>query len=137
MSVKGTIHLTRIASVYSPLEMYATQAHANPDKVHLILPHTDTTGVINEHSTERMSFRTKPRVKDAIQRAAALAGVDDSVFTMNAAYKAEMEIIAAHEHTMLTPVDHQAFFAALDRPPAPNPKLRVAFARHNETIASK
>lgn len=102
-----------------------------------MLAHTDATGAIDERSTERMSFRTKPRIKDAIQKAAALAGVDDSVFTMNAAYKAAMETIAAHEHTMLAPVDHQAFFAALDRPPAPSAKLRAAFARHNETIASK
>ncbi len=100
-------------------------------------PRTDATAAINERSTERMSFRTKPRIKDAIQRAAALAGVDASVFLMSAAYKAAIETIAAHEHKMLAPVDHQAFFAALDRPPAPNPKLRVAFARHNETIASK
>ncbi|MEO5598712.1 MAG: DUF1778 domain-containing protein, partial [Novosphingobium sp.] len=38
-----------------------------------------------------MSFRTKPRIKETIQKAAALSGVDDSVFTMNAAYKAAME----------------------------------------------
>ncbi len=37
-------------------------------------PRTDATAAINERSTERMSFRTKPRIKDAIQRAAALAG---------------------------------------------------------------
>lgn len=84
-----------------------------------------------------MSFMTKPRIKDAIKQAAALAGVVDSVFTMNGAYQRAMETIAAHEHTMLAPVDHQAFFASLDRPPAPNPKLRVAFARHNEAISSK
>lgn len=45
---------------------------------------------IEERSSERMNFRTKPRIKKAIQQAAALAGVDDSVFTMNAAYKAAM-----------------------------------------------
>jgi len=64
-------------------------------------------------------------------------GVDDSVFTMNAAYKAAMETISAHEHTMLEPVDHEAFFTALDRPAAPTGKLRAAFARHKETIDSK
>ncbi|KPF91393.1 hypothetical protein IP81_10745 [Novosphingobium sp. AAP83] len=102
-----------------------------------MLAHNDASGAIDERSTERMSFRTKPRIKDAIQKAAALAGVDDSVFTLNAAYKAAMDTIAAHEHTMLAPVDREAFFAALDRPPAPNAKLRAAFARHNETLASK
>ncbi|PTQ12136.1 hypothetical protein CLG96_06125 [Sphingomonas oleivorans] len=97
----------------------------------------DDISAIDERSSERMSFRTKPRIKETIQKAAALSGVDDSAFTMNAAYKAAMETIAAHEHTMLQPIDHKAFFAALDRPAAPTNKLRAAFARHRETIDSK
>jgi len=56
---------------------------------------------------------------------------------MNAAYRAALETISAHEHMMLEPVDHMAFFAALDRPAAPTDKLRAAFARHGETIESK
>jgi uncharacterized protein (DUF1778 family) len=97
----------------------------------------DEIGDIEERSSERMNFRTKPRIKRAIQRAAALAGVDDSVFTINAAYKAAMETIAAHERTTLQPVDHDVFFAALDTPPAPTEKLRAAFQRYGETIAGK
>ena len=41
-----------------------------------------------ERSLVRMNFRTKPRIKATIQRAAALAGLDDSAFTMQAAYQA-------------------------------------------------
>jgi uncharacterized protein (DUF1778 family) len=37
-----------------------------------------------ERNTERMNFRVKPRIKATIQRAAALSGVDDSVFAMSA-----------------------------------------------------
>jgi uncharacterized protein (DUF1778 family) len=96
----------------------------------------DEVGAIDERSSERMNFRTKPRIKQAIQRAAALSGVDDSVFTMNAAYRSAMETIAAHERTVLQPVDHAAFFAALDTPPAPTARLRNALARHRETIVS-
>ena len=40
----------------------------------------DTTRVIDERNEARMNFRTKPRIKTAIQQAAALSGVDDSVF---------------------------------------------------------
>jgi uncharacterized protein (DUF1778 family) len=97
----------------------------------------DKIAEVEERSSERMNFRTKPRIKQAIQRAAALSGVDDSVFTMNAAYQAAGETIAAHERTVLQPVDHQAFFAALDNPPAPSEKLRSAFNRHKETIATR
>ena len=97
----------------------------------------DQVSELDELSTERMNFRTKPRIKQAIQRAAALAGVDDSVFTMNAAYASALETIEAHERTFLAPVDHKAFFAAMDAPPAPSDKLRQAFARHRETVSSR
>lgn len=97
----------------------------------------DQASDIKERNSARVSFRTKPRIKAAIQRAAALSGVNDSVFTMNAAYKSAIETIAAHERTSLHAVDHDAFFSALDTPPAPNDKLRAAFKRHNATIDSK
>lgn len=97
----------------------------------------DQVSDIQERSSERMNFRTKPRIKQAIQQAAALSGVDDSVFTMNAAYRSALETIMTHERTTLHPVDHQAFFAALDTPPPPTDRLRIAFARHRETITSK
>ncbi len=102
-----------------------------------MLAFDDATKGLNERSSERMNFRTKPRIKAMIQRAAALSGVDDSVFTMNAAYKSAMETIAAHERTSLQPADYAAFFEALDNPPAPTAKLRAAFARHRQTIDSK
>ena len=102
-----------------------------------MLEFQDQVGTIEERSSERMNFRTKPRIKQAIQQAAALSGVDGSVFTMNAAYQLALETIAAHERTTLQPVDHQAFFAALDAPSAATDRLRAAFARHRETITSR
>lgn len=89
---------------------------------------------IDERSSERMNFRTKPRIKRAIQRAAALSGVDDSSFAMNAAYKSALETIAAHEFTALKPVDHAALFEALDSPSAPNARLLAAAARRREIV---
>ena len=97
----------------------------------------DEVSEIDEKSSERMNFRAKPRIKEAIQRAAALSGVDDSVFTMSAAYRAAMDTIAAHERTLLRPVDHATFFTILDNPPAPTAHLRAAFARHRKTVISK
>lgn len=102
-----------------------------------MLAFDDMTQAIDERNTERMNFRTKPRIKQAIQQAAALSGVDDSVFTMNAAYRSAMETIAAHERTVLQPVDHAAFFTALDNPPAPTDRLTKAFDRHRKTIVSR
>lgn len=97
----------------------------------------DTTADIDERSSERMNFRAKPRIKKAIQRAAALSGVDDSVFTMNAAYRSAIETIAEHERTVLQPVDHTALFEALDNPPAPTKRLHEAFERHGKTVTSR
>lgn len=97
----------------------------------------DDTKDIDGRASERMNFRTKPHIKRAIQQAAALSGVDDSVFTMNAAYRSALETIAAHERTMLDPADHAAFFSALDNPPTPTAKLRDTFARHRSRVTSK
>lgn len=97
----------------------------------------DKAAHVDERSSERMNFRTKPRIKQAIQRAAALSGVDDSVFTINAAYRSAIETITTHERTTLSPVDQQAFFAVLDNPPAPTDSLRAAFRRHRQTIESR
>jgi len=97
----------------------------------------DVTLDIDEPNSARMNFRTKERVKSAIQRAAALSGLDDSAFTINAAYQSAIATIAAHEATLLQPADHQAFFDALDNPPAATDRLKEAFRRHGDTVASK
>ncbi|AVF02886.1 MAG: DUF1778 domain-containing protein [Devosia indica] len=97
----------------------------------------DTTKDIDERASERMNFRTKPHIKEAIHRAATLSGVDDSVFTMSAAYRSALETIAAHERTVLEPVDHAAFFDALDNPSQPTARLKDAFARHKSRVLSK
>lgn len=93
--------------------------------------------LVEERSTERMNFRVKPRIKSAIQHAAALSGVDDSVFAMSAAYKAALDIIALHDRTMLQPEEYQAFFKALDEGAKPNAKLKAALDRHDATIISR
>lgn len=97
----------------------------------------DPTQDIDERASERMNFRTKPHIKRTIQRAAALAGMDDSVFTMNAAYTSALKTIAAHERTRLAPVDHDAFFKALETPAEPSEKLRAAARRHAGRVTSK
>lgn len=97
----------------------------------------DRTAALGERSTARMNFRTKPHVKAAIQRAAALTGVDDSVFAINAAYKAAIEAIETHERMMLDPADHQAFFDALDNPGAPTPALLDAVAGYKARLSNQ
>lgn len=90
-----------------------------------------------ERALVRMNFRTKPRIKAAIQRAAALAGLDDSSFTMQAAYEAARAVINAHERTELLGIDHAAFFAALDQPAPVTPALKEAFERYQRTVLAR
>ena len=90
-----------------------------------------------ERSLVRMNFRTQPRIKATIQRAAALAGLDDSAFTMQAAYQAARAVIQAHEYTELQGIDHAAFFDALDQPVPPTQALKAAFQRHQRTVVSR
>lgn len=97
----------------------------------------DRLGSISERSSKRMSFRTRPSIKQAIQRAAAMTGVDASVFIAGAAYKAAAKVVQAHERTVLALVDHAAFFAAMDAPPRPADRLRRAFVRHRETVTGR
>jgi len=99
-----------------------------------MLSHKDNTAGIVGRSTERMNFRTKPHIKQTIQQAAALAGVDDSVFTMSAAFQSAMATIEAHERTQLQPVDHIAFFDALDNPSAPTDALRDAAKQYSSKV---
>ncbi|WAC47878.1 DUF1778 domain-containing protein [Asticcacaulis sp. SL142] len=102
-----------------------------------MLAFNDATTEIDEPNSERMNFRTKARIKKAIQRAAALSGVDDSAFTLSAAYQSALATIAAHERTLLAPADHELFFAALDNPAAPTEALKAAFQRHKDTVISE
>ncbi len=97
----------------------------------------DNSDVVDELSSARMSFRTKPRIKNTISQAAALAGVDDSAFTMSAAYQAALITIEAHERTRLQPVDHSAFFEALDNTPAPTDALRAAARKHRDRVSAR
>ncbi len=97
----------------------------------------DISQTREDRATERMHFRTKPHVKQAIQRAAAISGVDETAFAMNAAYVSALATIKAHERTLLQPVDHDAFFDALDNPRSPTDYLRKAFASHKSRVVSK
>jgi uncharacterized protein (DUF1778 family) len=84
----------------------------------------------------RMELRTKQVVKDMIHHAALMSGVDDSVFALNAAYKAAVETINSYETTVLGPEDRKAFFDALDNPGEPKPALIDAFERHKRLVIS-
>lgn len=99
-----------------------------------MLAFVDHTLEAEGRADARMNFRTKARIKATIQKAAALSGVDDSTFTMSAAYDHALKVINTHENTFLKDVDHEVFFAALDNPPEPTDALKAAFAQHTNEL---
>lgn len=96
---------------------------------------TDHVSAVPEKNDARLNIRTKASIKEAIEVAAELSGMDLSTFTTNAAYLRAQDVIAAHERTFLAPVDHAAFFDALERPAAPTEKLLAAAKLHKEIVA--
>lgn len=90
-----------------------------------------------ERATERMNFRMKPHIKRTVQRAAAISGVDDTAFGVNALYKAALETLEAHERITLSQADLEAIFAALDDPPPPTDALRKAAERYHERYSGR
>ena len=59
------------------------------------------------------------------------------LFLIAASLNSPLETIAAHERTVLQPLDHAAFFAALDQPPAATDRLKAAAERHRKTVESR
>lgn len=99
-----------------------------------MLSFTDQTAALDEPKTARMEQRTKPHVKAAIQRAAALLGVDETTFVTSVAYERARVALREHELTVLQPADRDAFLAALDAPPAATDALREAARLHKARV---
>ncbi len=99
-----------------------------------MLPFDDGTRALDEPKSARMEQRTKPHVKAAIQKAAALMGVDETAFVTAAAYERALESIAAHERTVLSAQDRDVFLAALEAPAAPTEALREAVRMRDRRV---
>jgi len=85
-------------------------------------------------STARFNVRTRPHVKALIQHAAALTGVDDTTFIMNAAYDAAVESIERYERIVLSNADAIAVLAAIENPPPPTEVMREAMRDYRKLV---
>lgn len=94
----------------------------------------DSAAAIEEPKTARMEQRTKAHVKERIQRAAALLGVDETTFVNSVAYERARKTIEDHERTVLAPEDRAEFLALIDAPAIPADTLKVAVERHREIV---
>lgn len=77
-------------------------------------------------SNSRMSLRIKPKDKALLLRAVALEDTDLTDFVVRSAVRAAKAVIREEEHIRLSGRDSQRVLELLEKPPAPNEKLRKA-----------
>lgn len=64
----------------------------------------------------RCEYRTYPEVKQAVSRAAARVGMDETAFVMNAAYEAARKVELSEQQTAIPLAHQKAFLDALEAP---------------------
>lgn len=74
----------------------------------------------------RMHFRLPQEIKEVIERAAVLSGLNLTEFAVNALLKTANAVIEEHQLRTLTDRDRDLFLALLDREEGPNEALRKA-----------
>lgn len=92
----------------------------------------DTSSVKSERFEVRLQARSKARV----EKAAMLSGYNLSEFTRRSLIDSADAVIEAHERTQLTPIDHAAFFDAINTP-QDIATLREAFDRLSQEVESR
>ena len=84
---------------------------------------------VTEARDETINLRASQRQKALIDRAAAALGRNRSDFMLESACKEAEAVLLDRRYIELSPKDFKFFLAALDRPPAANPKLRRLLKR--------
>lgn len=79
-----------------------------------MLAFRDATIDVREPKSARLEQRTKPRVKEVIEKAAACLGVDTSDFVTSAAYREAIQTLSAQRRTALDERASRTFFAAME-----------------------
>lgn len=80
------------------------------------------TGLANKKY--RLNLRTTRRQRKLIEVAASLCGEDMTDFVMTSAYNRAEQVLAERRSFELPAERWKKFIAALDRRPAPHPRLR-------------
>jgi uncharacterized protein (DUF1778 family) len=78
------------------------------------------------HDNNRLALRVRPADKATIMRAVALARTDMTTFILSTALREARSVIEEHERVKLTGRDSRRVMELLEKPPAPNAKLRKA-----------
>jgi uncharacterized protein (DUF1778 family) len=82
-----------------------------------------------ESRSERVDLRMTPSAKQTLQQAANASNKTLTEFLLDTGMQAAYETLADRRVFLLKEEQWAAFTAALDAPPADNPRLRALFAR--------
>jgi uncharacterized protein (DUF1778 family) len=85
--------------------------------------------VLSESRSERVDLRMTPAAKRTLMQAATAANKTLTEFLLDSGLHAAFDTLADRRVFVLDDAQWQAFVAALERPPADNPKLRRLLAR--------
>ncbi len=91
-------------------------------------------GSPQDAKSERIQARTTRRVKERIERAAAMRGVSLSDFLISTALEEADKTLQSYEQIELSALDSQAFVTALLDPPTPNEELLAARRRYHAEV---
>jgi uncharacterized protein (DUF1778 family) len=84
----------------------------------------------------RLELRLASQKKELLARAATVRGQSVSEFVMASALLRARKILATEESLMLSELDRDVFFQALENPPEATYELKKAFSRHKELVKS-
>lgn len=82
---------------------------------------------------ERISSRVPKPVRKTLEEAAALSGATLNQFVVQAALKEAHAVLERERFVRLSRRDAEAFFKALENPPAPNKQLKSAVAAYRRS----
>jgi uncharacterized protein (DUF1778 family) len=83
----------------------------------------------------RLDFRLNRRVKEVIERAAAVSGQSVSEFAVSTLYRTATEVLEKEQVTRLSNRDRDVFLALLDSDGKPNEALKRAARRYKNRRA--
>ncbi len=98
-----------------------------------MLAFKDATSDVREPKSARLEQRTKPKVKETIEKAAACLGVDTSDFVTSAAYREAVQTLKSQSRTVLDERASRAFFAALESISSPNTAMLDLMTEYEAT----
>ena len=89
---------------------------------------------VMEEPRKRITARVPDRVRDTLEQAAELLGATVNQFVVQTAYVEAQRVIERESVIRLSQQDSRKVLALLDHPPKPNPRLKQAVKKFQDTV---